>query len=52
VYHDLVEYIYTAHRLILEPWKSRVLPIDKFLEMELIDPSEIEHSSELRRFVN
>jgi hypothetical protein len=47
VYHDLVEYVYTAHRLILEPWKSRIMPIERFIEAELIDPGEVEQSSRI-----
>lgn len=45
VYHDLVEYLYTAHRLILEPWKSRIMPIQQFIQADLIDPGELEQSA-------
>jgi hypothetical protein len=49
VYHDLVEYIYTSHRLILEPWKSRILPVKVFIDDELVDPSEVERSSRVEK---
>jgi hypothetical protein len=49
VYHDLVEYVYTSHRLILEPWKSRILPIKNFVDHELVDPDEIERSSRVEK---
>lgn len=49
VYHDLVEYVYTAHRLILEPWKSRIVPIHTFIDEELVDPSEVERSSRVAK---
>jgi hypothetical protein len=49
VQHDLVEYIYTSHRLILEQWKSRIYPIGEFQKKELIDPSEIERKSKLEK---
>ena len=47
--HDLVEYIYTSHRLILEPWKSRIFPVASFRKKELIDPSEVERQSEVKK---
>lgn len=49
VYHDLVEYLYTAHRLIFEPWKSRILTVEQFQDRELVDPGEIERSSQVAR---
>jgi reverse transcriptase-like protein len=49
VQHDLVEYIYTSHRLILEQRKSRIYPINEFQKKELIDPSEIERKSKVER---
>jgi hypothetical protein len=43
--HDLAEYLYTAHRLSLEPTKSRILPVDTFISKELRDPEQEEKSS-------
>jgi Reverse transcriptase (RNA-dependent DNA polymerase) len=47
--HDLVDYIYTSHRLILEPWKSRIISVREFRKKELIDPSEVERQSEVMK---
>jgi hypothetical protein len=49
VYHDLVEYVYTSHRLIFEPGKSRIIPIKNFVDEELLDPNEIERSSRVEK---
>jgi len=49
VQHDLVEYIYTSHRLILEPWKSKIIPLVEFRKKELIDPAQLERKSEVEK---
>jgi hypothetical protein len=49
IYHDLVEYVYTSHRLIFDPRKSRIIPIKIFVDDELLDPSEIERSSRVEK---
>jgi hypothetical protein len=49
IHHDLAEYVYTSHRLILEPWKTRIVPIRHFIDQELVDPSEIERSSKVQK---
>lgn len=47
IQHDLVDYIYTSHRLILEPWKSKIVPLLEFRKKELIDPAQVERRSEV-----
>jgi hypothetical protein len=49
IQHDLVDYIYTSHRLILEPWKSRIIPLQEFKKKELIDPAAVERQSEVSK---
>jgi hypothetical protein len=49
VQHDLVDYIYTAHRLILESWKSKIIPVNEFRRKELIDPAQLERQSEVEK---
>jgi hypothetical protein len=45
VHHDLTDYLYTAHRLVLQPWKTRILKTTQFAESELVDPAETERSA-------
>jgi hypothetical protein len=49
IHHDLVEYVYTSHRLILEPWKTQIVAIKQFIAQELVDPGEIERSSRVEK---
>jgi hypothetical protein len=49
VHHDLAEYLYTSHRLILEPWKTRVLKAQTFVDHELQDPQEVERTAQAQR---
>lgn len=49
VLHDLSEYLYTSHRLVLQANKSTILSIDEFLEKELGDPEQLENQSKSRK---
>lgn len=43
--HDLCEYLYTAHRLALQSSKTGIIPIQEFVERELVDPERLEEQS-------
>lgn len=40
--HDLSEYLYTAHRLALQSSKTKVISIDRFAQIDLLDPEKLE----------
>jgi hypothetical protein len=39
-FHELAEYLFTAHRLSLHPTKTRILDVDTFAGEELFDPEQ------------
>ena len=49
VHHDLAEYLYTAHRLILEPRKTRPIRSAIFVTEELQDPEELEKTAQAQK---
>jgi hypothetical protein len=49
VYHDLAQYLYTAHRLALEQHKSKVLRVETFGTRELVDPEQLENKSKAKK---
>lgn len=49
IYHDLADYLYTAHRLTLEPQKTRVLRVETFGKRELVDPEQMEKRSKVKK---
>jgi hypothetical protein len=49
IHHDLSDYLYTSHRLILEPWKTRILTVESFRQRELRDPAEVERVARIER---
>lgn len=49
VYHDLADYLYTAHRLTIEARKSRIVRVSSFVERELIDPEQLENRSRVKK---
>jgi hypothetical protein len=50
VHHDLVDYLYTAHRLSLESSKTKVVHVETFKREELRDPEEQEQRIKVERF--
>jgi hypothetical protein len=42
IQHDLTEYLYTAHRLSLESYKTKVIHVSRFRAEELRDPEQEE----------
>ncbi len=47
--HDLTEYLYTAHRLSLQSFKTRVVDVNEFTQKELLDPGEEEERGRVNR---
>lgn len=47
ILHDLSEYLYTAHRLVLNESKTRIITTESFITGELRDPEEEEEQSRL-----
>jgi hypothetical protein len=47
--HDLAEYLYTAHRLVLTPSKTKLYSIEKFVSEELRDPAEEEERGKVSK---
>ena len=45
VHYELTDYLYTAHRLVLQPSKTRILRTETFFKEELVDPEEEERST-------
>lgn len=45
IQHDLTDYLYTAHRLSLESYKTKVIHVSKFVAEELRDPEEEEKTA-------
>lgn len=49
IQHDLTEYLYTAHRLSLETYKTRVIHVARFSREELRDPEQEERDAKTLR---
>lgn len=47
--HDLSEYLYTAHRLALHSYKTKIMTVERFRDNELIDPEKLEEQSKAER---
>lgn len=47
--HELCDYLYTAHRLALNPTKTMILTCEDFVRHELLDPEEEEERGRLAR---
>lgn len=49
--HDLSDYLYTAHRLSIQSYKTRILKVDEFTTEELLDPERLEEQSKTKKVV-
>lgn len=49
IQHDLTEYMYTSHRLILEWRKSQIVSTNDFKKRELINPAAIEERAQVNK---
>lgn len=47
--HGLCEYLYTAHRLVLTASKTRLYPLQRFIDRELVDPAEQEEIGKISK---
>jgi hypothetical protein len=47
--HDLSEYLYTSHRLALQSSKTRAIPIEDFINHEILDPERLENQSKTNK---
>jgi hypothetical protein len=47
--HDLTEYLYTAHRLVLATSKTYLYTVGEFTEKELLDPAEREEQGKISK---
>ncbi len=42
ILHDLSQYLYTSHRLVLNESKTKIMTVSEFCEREVLDPEERE----------
>jgi hypothetical protein len=47
--YALAEYLYTAHRLVLTPSKTKLYSVKKFVTVELLDPKEQEERGKVSK---